>query len=266
MLYKLKLHKMKKLLAGFIIFCLITTISHQSSYAQDDPPKLKYMVWELQLSPIQMERALKAVKAQNTFFKEQKFPFGNFNQTTNEGYYWYSVEFSDYADIDKIQATVKELWKNNSDKQKELQKNFDDTYYQIGRFILEMQPELSSIPENSDRFSGSEHRVVSRFHVKPGKEKEFTEQTKKYVELRKKHGVSERFITYTAEFGPDLNIFYFIDELGESPAEHFTKNENFWKKAGTDGEELWKAVAPLLNKTEYFHTTAHFDINYIPSE
>lgn len=255
---------MKKLPVVLLIFFLFTSILNVN--AQDDSPKPKYMVWELQLSPTQMERALSAVKAQNSFLKEKAFPFGNFNQTTNEGYYWYSVEFSDYADLDKITTTVKDLWKKNPEKQKELQKNFDDTYNTIGRFILEMQPEMSSIPENSDRFTGSTHRVISRFYVKPGKEEDFMEQTKKYVELRKKHGVTERFIAYTPEFGPDLNIFYFIDELGESPAEHYTKNENFWKKAGEEGEQLWKEVAPLLNKTESFHTTAHFDINYVPSK
>lgn len=257
---------MRKLIPLFLFMltlCLLTPVVS----AQDSDAKPKYMVWELELSPTQMQKAIKAVKTQNAFLKEQNYPFSNLSQTTSEGYYWYSVPFVNYADIDKIVATSKKLWEDNPEKLKELRKNFEDTYQNIARFILELQPELSVLPENmGEAQSGTKHRVISRFYVKPGKEEAFIEQTKNYLAMRKKHGVEDYFYTFQPEFGPNMNIFYFIDEMGTSPAEHFTLNDKFWEKAGEEGDELWKNVAPLLDKTEHFHTYVHYDISYTPAQ
>nr|WP_321356537.1 hypothetical protein [uncultured Draconibacterium sp.] len=67
--------------------------------------------------------------------KAQNYPFANITQYTNEGFLWYSVPFSNYADIDKIEAVSQKLWKEHSEKSKELKKLFDDSFNSIGGFI-----------------------------------------------------------------------------------------------------------------------------------
>ena len=255
---------MKNLLAGLIILVFVA-FSVENVNAQSDQPKPKFMIWELELTPIQMEKAKKAVKAQNAFLKEKNYPISNLSQTTNEGYFWYSIPFTNYADIDEIMATRNKLWKENSDKLKELQENSKGSYTTISRFILELQPELSVLPEPGTVSSGDRYRVFQRFHILPDKLEEFMEITKEYIALRKKQGVTANFYTLTTAFGHDLDIVYFIDEMGENPAEHFTQNEKFWQEVGEEGSKLWQKAAPLLDKTEVFHGQVHYDLSYFPS-
>jgi len=248
-----------------IIIAVFVAFSVENVNAQNDEPKPKFMVWELELTPTQMEKAKAAVKLQNEFLKEINYPISNLSQTTNEGYYWYSVPFTNYADIDQIMATGKKIWTENEEKLKELQENFKGTYKTMSRFILELHPELSVLPEPGTTSSGDRYRVYQRFHIKPDKAEEFIEVIKQYIALRKNQGITAYFYTLRATFGKDLDIFYFIDEMGTNPAENFTQNEEFWQGAASDGQKLWQMAVPLIDKTEVFHGHVHYDLSYLPS-
>ncbi|WP_319502394.1 hypothetical protein [uncultured Draconibacterium sp.] len=257
---------MKRIFIG-ILFLTFFALPNSSVNAQDTPPKTKYMVWEVQVNPLQQEKLLHAIASQNAFLKEQNYPYANITQYTNEGYLWYSIPFTNYADIDKIEAASQKLWKEHSAKSKELQKLFDDAFNSIGGFILEYQPELSiraeerDIPANGKRF-----RFFEKFYIKFGKEKEFEDLIKRYKELRETNGFKDDFITLYPAFAHEMNVVYFIDETGSNAAEHFSDIEKHWEIFGKDGEELWNDVKQLIVKIETRTGLIDYDVSYFPKE
>lgn len=254
---------MKKLITGFLILFLCVLSSTFIS-AQNDEPNQKFMVWELQLSPTQVDQVMKAVKAQKEFFTKTGHPISNLNQMTNEGYYWYSIPFTKYAELDEIYAIYDKLWKDHPEEMTEIMEQMKGSFNTIGKFALELLPEISVLPESQPALSGIRFRVYERFYIKPGMEEDFKKFTKEYVALRKKHGIDAYLYTLVPDFGSDLSVFYFVDELGENQADHYIRNMEFWEKAGEDGEKLWKKVAPLVNRMETFYGQVNYDISYFP--
>ncbi|WP_163323542.1 hypothetical protein [Draconibacterium mangrovi] len=257
---------MKTIYTGLLVL-LIFTLTNFSLSAQENPSKTKYMVWEAQVNPIQQEKLIHAIASQNAFLKEQNYPFASITQYTNEGYLWYSVPFTNYADIDKIEAMSERLWKEHTEKSKELQMLFDDAFNSIGAFILEYQPELSirsaerNIPANGKKF-----RFYEKFYIKFGKEKEFEELVKRYKEMRETNGFKDDFLTLYPAFAPEMNVVYFIDETGSNAAEHFSDIEKHWEIFGQEGEELWKDVKQVIEKIETRTGLIDYDVSYFPEE
>lgn len=99
---------MKTIYTELLILVIFSLINY-SLNAQQNQLKTKYMVWEIQVNPLQQEKLLQAIKSQNAFLKAQNYPFANTTQYTNEGFLWYSVPFTNYADIDKIEAVSQKL-------------------------------------------------------------------------------------------------------------------------------------------------------------
>ncbi|WP_347841237.1 hypothetical protein [uncultured Draconibacterium sp.] len=256
---------MKRLFGVILIFSILLLSNHHLN-AQESAPKTKYMVWEIKVTPVQLESLLAALKSQNEFLKEQNYPFPNITQYTSDGYLWYSVPFTNYADIDKIEAASQKLWKENSDKSKELQEQFKDAFSAIGGLILEAQPELSILPgESSVTPKGKKFRFFEKFYIKYGKEKEFEELIKRYVAMRKNHDIQDAFYTLYPAFAPDMNVVYFIDETGNNAAEHYTQNEKHWQMFGEEGEQLWEDVKHLVSKIETHLGTIDYEVSYFPA-
>ncbi len=255
---------MKKFYAAILILAVLVILSPVTD-AQENA-KTKYLVWEVELTPLQLNKAIDAIKAENAFYMENNFPFSNLTQYSNDGYLWYSIPITKYADIDDIETNLKKLREKDSEKSKEIEKNFDDTYQNINRMILESQPELS-IPgaESATTPTGSKFRFFEKFHIQPGKHAEFEKIVKRYVELRKKHQVKEAFYTFYPTFAPNLNIVYFIDETGNNPAEHYEMNGKQWEQFGEEGQQLWTDVMQVVNKVETHLGQINFDLMYVPS-
>ncbi|MDX8339963.1 hypothetical protein SLH46_12255 [Draconibacterium sp. IB214405] len=255
---------MKKLFTGLLILAFVS-LNFATLHAQETPQKPKYMVWEVQVNPIQLQKMQQALKSQNAFLAEQNYPFANLTQYTNDGYLWYSVPFTNYADIDKIEATSQKLWKENGEKSKELQALFEESFTSIAGLILELQPELSIIPEQTSIRTGQKFRFFEQFHIKYGKEKEFEELVKQYISLRKKHGIENGFYTLYPVFAPAMNVVYFIDETGSGAAEHFSENDKQWQMFGAEGEKLWNDVMPLIEKIVTHLGAVDYDVSYVPN-
>ena len=254
---------MKKIYALFIVVVLVFSVYLSNAQSNE---KTRYMVWEVQLSPEQLTNAISAITAENAFFKEMKHPGTNITQYTNDGYMWYSVPFSKYADLDEMESRMRKMWQDNPEKSKEIQKMFDKSYTTVGRIILESLPELSIQGEQLQGTpTGTKFRYFEKFYLKPGAGEKFQEVTKKYVELRKKHGIKYGFYTYYPVFAQDMDVVYFIDDTGNSPAEHFTLNEEQWKKFGDEGEKLWQQVVPLVRKIETHIGQINYDLMYVGS-
>ena len=255
---------MKKIFTIFFTLILTFTIVI-NSIAQEDLPKPKYLVWEVKVNPVQLDKLLDAIETQHKFLKEMDYPYAGFVQYTNDGYFWYSTAIKDYADIDKMDAVDKELWSSNSEKTEEIQKKFEGAYSSIGSFILELQPELSILPSKQvDEPSGKRFRYFEKFYLKNGKRKAFEEASKKYVALCKKHGYTAPLYTFYPTFDKDLSVVYFIDELGDNAVDFYTKNKEKWEKFGEEGGQLWEEVKPLIERIESHLGTVDLDISYFP--
>lgn len=252
---------MKKIYALFVAVIFVFSVYLGNAQSSE---KTRYMVWEVQVSPEQLNNAISAIKAENAFFKETKHPGTNITQYTNDGYLWYSVPFKNYADLDEMEARMQKLWKDNPEKSKEIQEMFDKSYTKVGRIILESVPELSVLGEQTQAApSGSKFRFFEKFYLKPGASEKFQALTKKYVELRKKHGIKYDFYTFYPVFAQDMDVVYFIDDTGNSPAEHFSLNEKQWKKFGEEGNKLWQEVVPLVRKIETHLGQINYDLMYV---
>ena len=255
---------MKKLFTGLLVL-LFFVVGFEKSYAQDDAPKPKYLVWEVKVTPVQLGKSLDAIKMQHEFLKEQNYPYQGFVQYTNDGFLWYSTTINNLADIDKMDAVDEEMWKANEEKAKEMQDNFKDAYQSVGSVILELQPELSIIaPESDSPRTGQKFRFFQHFYVKNGKGKEFSELVKQYVALRKKHGITDGFYTLYPKLGPNMSIVYFIDEMGNSAAEHYAQSDKAWEMFGEEGKNLREAVMLLIDKVESHTGWANYDASYMP--
>ena len=255
---------MRKFLAGFIILiCLSSAV--QNVAAQSDEIKPKYLVWEVKVSPAQLGESLKAINAQHEFLKGQNYPYAGFVQYSNDGYLWYSTPIRNYADIDQINETDKKLWEENKEKSEELQKLFEGSYKTVSGMVLVEQPELCVLSQTTEMPTGKRFRYFEKFYIKQGKGQEFEEIVKKYKALRVKHGVTDAFYTFYPAFAPDLSVVYFIDEVGMSPAEHFSENDKIWEKFGAEGEQLWNDVIQVVDKIETHIGQVDYDVSYFPA-
>ena len=52
------LNHMKKLLAGLFIVLICSSISTDSANAQEDAPKTKFVVWEVKVTPVQLDKLI----------------------------------------------------------------------------------------------------------------------------------------------------------------------------------------------------------------
>jgi len=256
---------MKKLITTSLI--LLVVFSVQSVFAQDDTPKPRYIVWEVCVEPAQMDLLLNALDGMHSFLGEKNYPYRELIQRTNDGYLWASSQIESLADIDKMREAEHKIWKENPEKMEALGKKFDNAYNKVGSVVLELQPDLSIMPEQqSTQTSGTKFRVYEKFYLKNGKYKEFEAATKKFVELRKKHGYNQPFYTFYPMLGPDMSVVYFIDELGSTPIDYYTKNEEQWQKFGEEGNKLWEEVKPLITGTEHHLGVIDFDHSYLPND
>jgi hypothetical protein len=256
---------MKRLLSGLII--LLIACATQAVIAQDDAPKPRYLVWEVQVEPAQMELLLNALDASHSLQKQKNYPFEDFIQHSGDGYLWASTQIGSMADIDKLMKTDQDFWKANPEEGEKIGKMFENAYSKVAGIVLELQPELSVMPaEQSTQTTGTSFRQFEKFYIKNGKMKEFSEQVKKFCELRKKNGFNQAMYTFYPLLGPDMSVVYFIDELGNNPADYFTKNDEAWKKFGEEGNELWNTVKNLLVKTEHHFGVADYDHSYFPKK
>jgi len=256
---------MKKLLVLFIIltFNLLSVLQSNAQYFQNQP---LHMVWEFELNPTQLNKIIQVIKAQNDFYRQKKYPFANFTYYTQDGYLWYTVTFTKYSDIDAIQEIQRELWRDNPKQMQEFQAMFEGTYKSMGRKIIVEQPELSILPDESRTMStGHQFRFIEKFYIKHGKEEIFDSLIRRYVALRKKNRIRAPYYTYYPSFSQNLSVAYCIDELGNSPTEHYSLKERAWEKFGAEGQKLRQDLMQVIEKIETHVGQADYNLTYIPS-
>lgn len=252
------------------LFTVLVTLAFVSVYvgnvqAQEDTPKPKYIVWEAKVEIAQMDKLLSALDAVHDHMNELDYPYEELIQYANDGYVWASTQIENMADVDKIREADRNFWESDPKKSEELGKMFDDSYIKVGGMVIELQPELSIMPsEQNMQNSGKRFRLFEKFYVKSGKGMAFSETIKKYCKLRKEHGFNQPLYTFHPLLASDMSVVYFISEMGNSPAENYTINDEFWTKAGEDGMDLWNEVKQNVSRMEQYFGVIDFDHSYFP--
>ena len=258
---------MKKILMAFLSLVLLAPFTIKPSIAQDAVPKTKFLVWEVKVTPSQHSNLLEAVKFQHEFLKEQDYPYTGYVNYTSDGLFYYSTPFQQFSQIDEMNAMDEKLWKDFPEKQQEIWSKFEGNFKSVGSIIIELQPEISIVrPEDSDYEVDMHFRFFEKFTLKNGKLMEFTAIAKRYKALREKHGFTQPYHIYYPKFGPNMSTIYLIDDMGSSPAEHFSMNDEKWLKFGEEGKKLMEDFIQIVDEIETHTGTFDISASYIPDK
>jgi hypothetical protein len=249
-----------------MFLCVAYVFALENVYAQDDVPKTKFIVWEVQVNPSQLDGILEAFEFQNEFLKEQNYPYAGHVNYSNDGLLWYSTPFMNYSEIDEMNAVDEKLSEKHPEKQKEIWEKFSGNYKSVGSFILELQPDISVMPSSAAPTEGKAFRFFDKLHIKSGKMMEFKDIAKRYKALYEKFEIQGSYYMYYPQFGPDMSVVYLIDDMGESAAQHYSMNDDKWKQFGEEGMKLWEDFKPMVEKIETHIGTVNYDASFFPAK
>jgi hypothetical protein len=214
--------------------------------AQEQKGQL-YFVSEIHAKPAMAAKFEDVVKREI----ELNYPLPFETYSTDDYIYFILFPLENYGGIDKMNKAEEEWIAKIGKEFQALMKSAEGTieYYKHG--VVRLGPELSYAPKKP-RYKPEEMKFIYWYFVYPefGKEKEFEDLCKQYVDLYKSKGVSMGWNTYVAEMGVELPL-YVLSMAGKSPAEFFTEDEKQMKKFDREKiKEMGKKWNSLLRKIE----------------
>jgi hypothetical protein len=173
----------------------------------------------------------------------------------------------DYADIGNLMNTWTETTnKVGIEKWQALveQKGKTLESYKFG--TIRYRPDLSYIQENP-RFKPDEATFMfwRICHVLPGKESEFENICKEWVELDTEIKRADGYDTFVVEMGGEMPL-YFWAVRGKSAADFYNQQEIYGSKIGENAMELWNRTVALFRKFEDKTGTYRPDLSYFSTE
>ncbi|GEM_PF-353998 len=206
-----------------------------------------YFVVEIHVKPAMVAKYEAVVKKEI----ELNYPLPFETYGTDDYIYYALFPIENYAGIDHINKADAEWMAKIGKEFDALMKSAEGTidYYKYG--VIHLAPELSYAPKKP-RFKPEEMKFIYWYFVylEFGKEKEFEDLCKQYVDLYKSKGVSTGWNTFVAEMGVELPLYVF-SMSGKSPAEFFTEDEKQMKKFDKEKMgEMDKKWDSLIRKVE----------------
>ena len=247
---------------------LLAVLCAQSMLAQgsqQEPPL--FIVEEDVVKPSmvgQFEAHIKEAVAQ---FARHKFPYPQDVYCIDGYHYFFSHLVKNYAGIDSFYKAAVELHQKMGEEQwRLLLKSAAGTleYYQSTLFYYAR--ELSYSPVNPHPDPGQRNFVYWTYlYVEYGKEKEFEEILKAWVELFKSRNISHGYATYIGSIGNEMPL-YVLAESAESASVFYSQDEETFKLFGEEGQALMKKTWALLRKFEIKIGSRRPDLSYTPEE
>jgi len=172
-----------------------------------------------------------------------------------------------YAGIDTMNK-AEAAWAAKTGE--EFQKNMKSVegtidYYRSG--VIRFLPELSYVPKKP-RLKPEEQKFITWLfaYVEFGKEKEFADVAKQYVEVSKSKDTSFGWNMFVVESGAEMP-FYFLVAGSKSPAEQWSESEKLVKKIGEEKDaELWNKLLATLRKFETKTGRPRPDLSNMPKK
>lgn len=221
----------------------------------------RFAVWEIVVKPsmaLKFEAALKKEIELGPLYPWMAY-------STDDYYYYFTTPIENYAGIDSLFKMDAEWMAKLGDKFPEMIKSFAGTYeyYRFG--VYRSLPELSYVPKKA-RLKPEETKFLywGFGYVERGKEQEFENVFKEWVDLYKDKNISMEFSTFALEMGAEMPL-YFWNVSGKSAAEFFTEDEKASKKIGEEKiKEMGEKTQACLRKSEYKTGKPRPDLSVIP--
>ena len=222
-----------------------------------------YFVGEMAVKPSAVANFEAAVKKEI----ELAYPVPWVAYSTSDCFYYFLFPIENWAGIDAIQKADTEWMARLGDKLRELIKSLEGTihYYRYG--VIRSLPELSYVAKKP-RLKPEEEKYISwgYAYLEFGKEKEFADVMKQWVEESKSKNTAIGWNMFVVESGTEMPL-YFWAETGKSAAEYFTESEKDAKKMGqAKYTELGDKTMALLRKFEVKTGRPRPDLTHMPKK
>jgi hypothetical protein len=230
--------------------------------AQEQKSQL-YSITEIVVKPAMVAKYEAAVKKE----VELGYPFPFEVYSTDDLHYYFLMPIENYAGIDVMNKAEGEWAAKIGQEYQALMKSVEGTfdYYRSG--IIRFLPELSYAPKKPRLKPGEEGFLTWGFaYVEFGKEKEFADIAKQFVDVSKSKDTSIGWNMFVVESGAELP-FYFWVEGGKSAAEYYAENDKVMKKMGEEKfAELWNKCLTTLRKYEVKTGRPRPDLSSLPKK
>jgi hypothetical protein len=224
---------------------------------------LLYSIEEIVVKPAMAARFEAAVKKEI----ELGYPYAFECYSTNDFHYYFLVPIENYAGIDALNKTEGEWAAKMGKEYQALMKSVEGTFEYFRSGVVRFLPELSYAPKKP-RLKPQEEKFINwgLAYVEFGKEKEFADVCKQFVEICTSKGTSIGWNMFMAESGTEMP-FYFWAETGKSPADYYTESERNMKKIGEEkNTELWGKLITTLRKFEFKAGGPRPDLSKLPKK
>jgi len=222
-----------------------------------------YSITEVVVKPAMVAQYEAAVKKEI----ELGYPFPVEAYSTDDFYYYFLVPIENYAGIDAMNKAEADWDAKVGEEFQKLMKNVEGTFDYYRHGVIRSIPELSYAPKKP-RFKLEEQKFITWgfAYVEFGKEKEFADICKQFVEVSKSKDTSIGWNMFVVESGAELP-FYFWAEGGKSAAEYYAENEKVMKKMGEEKfAELWNKCLATLRKYETKTGRPRPDLSNMPKK
>ena len=230
--------------------------------AQEQKAQL-YSITEVVVKPAMAAKCEAGIKKEN----ELGYPFPSEAYSTDDFYYYFLTPIENYAGIDAMNKAEVEWSAKIGQEYQALMKSVEGTfdYYRSG--VVRFLPELSYAPKKPRLKPGEQNFLTWGFaYVEFGKDKEFADINRQFVELYKSRDASIGWNMFVVESGTEMP-FYFWAETGKRAAEYYAEKEKDWKKVGEEKRaELWNKLLPTIRKLESKTGRPRPDLSNMPKK
>ncbi len=230
--------------------------------AQEQKAQL-YSITEVVVKPAMAAKFEAGIKKEN----ELGYPFPSEAYSTDDFFYYFLTPIENYAGIDAMNKAEGEWAAKIGQEYQAMMKSVEGTFDHYRSGVLRFLPELSYAPKKPRLKPGEEGFISWGFaYVEFGKEKEFADICKQFVEVSKSKDTSIGWNMFVVESGAELP-FYFWAEGGKSAADYWAESDKVIKKMGEEKHaELWNKFLTTLRKYEAKTGRPRPDLSNMPKK
>ncbi len=230
--------------------------------AQEKKSQL-YFVGETAVKPSGVAKFEAAVKKEI----ELAYPLSWSAYSTADCFYYFLFPIENWGGIDGINKADAEWMAKIGDKLQDVMKSMEGAVHYYRHGVIRSLPELSYVPK-MPRLKPEEEKYISWGYAYPefGKEKEFADVMKQWVEESKNKNTAIGWNTFVVESGTEMPL-YFWAESAKSAVDYFTESEKDVNKIGPDkNAELGAKTMATLRKIEIKTGRPRPDLSSVPKK
>ncbi|MFQ5769519.1 MAG: hypothetical protein ACE5HX_03215 [bacterium] len=251
------------LLVGFLV-----NLSAFPVIAQNEEPKGQlWSIYQESVKP-DMAKDYEALTrewiAQLTELKMTS-PYFNFTTIQGEDFtYSFAIQIENFAALDGMQKAWMEFeQKIDKEKFQEMMQRGSACTQSINQWLAMEMPNISYAPA-TPRLKPEEIQFYHYdfFYVKPGKNMEFHEISKQWLELYKSKSATEGWTMYQAMMVPDQPL-YIVASGAKNAVDFYTALDKTNELLGKENvDSLWSKTMALVRKFEHKNSTIRPDLSY----